>query len=391
MLPVVLTFVRFYLPGFKSGGPVRSIANMVEALGDEYEFRIVTSDRDMLDPEPYANIQPDRWTRIGKSWVYYASKGNRGALHWRRLMREQPHDVLYLNSLFDPTFTLAPLFARRFLPFGSKPVIVAPRGELSPGALASKWWKKSPFLAVARSFDLYGHVLWHASSEEEAALIRRSFGDVGAMAVARNLPSQNSYQTSIAHLSEPDGVLRIVFLSRISRQKNLEYALRIMSRCMTPVRFDIWGTIEDTGYWRACERLIQDMPGNVQVSYRGVAHHKDVLTILARYDLFFLPTRGESYGHVIAESLSAGTPVLVSDQTPWRRLAEHGIGWDLPLDKEGTAFLQAIETASRKDPVERAKWRQAASEYALACARDPDLLAANRNVFATAMRMENSR
>ena len=34
------------------------------------------------------------------------------------------------------------------------------------------------------------------------------------------------------------------------------------------------------------------------------------------YDLLFLPTKGENFGHVILESMSAGTPVLISDTTP---------------------------------------------------------------------------
>ena len=345
----------------------------------------------MLDVEPYGNIRPDRWSRIGKSWVYYASPGRRGIMQWRQLMREQPHDVLYLNSLFDPTFTLRPLLARRYPGLVSKPVVVAPHGELSAGALALKWWKKLPFLAMAKLFGLYRDVLWHASDEVEATQIRNSFGDAEGIVVARNLTAQNPSSLSIARPEETGGVLRIVFLSRISRMKNLDYALRVLSRCITPVRLDIWGTIEDAGYWRACEKLVQDLPSNVQASYRGVAHHEDVLNILAGYDLFFLPTRGENYGHVIAESLSVGTPVLISDQTPWRELSEHGVGWDLPLDRDGTAFLQAIETASRKGEAERAKWRRGASEYALARSRDPNLLAANRNVFATAMRLVKSK
>ena len=52
---------------------------------------------------------------------------------------------------------------------------------------------------------------------------------------------------------------------------------------------------------------------------------------MAANDLFFLPTRGENFGHVIAEALSVGTPVLISDQTPWRKLAAVGLGHDLPL------------------------------------------------------------
>ncbi len=38
----ILTFVGVYLPGFKAGGPLRTIANMTANLGDEFEFWIFT-------------------------------------------------------------------------------------------------------------------------------------------------------------------------------------------------------------------------------------------------------------------------------------------------------------------------------------------------------------
>ena len=56
---------------------------------------------------------------------------------------------------------------------------------------------------------------------------------------------------------------------------------------------------------------------------------------LAKNDLFFFPAHGENYGHVIAEAMAAGCPVLISDQTAWRNLEEKGAGWDLPLDAPG--------------------------------------------------------
>jgi hypothetical protein len=103
---------------------------MVEALGDEFEFRIVTSDRDSLDVAPYYGITSDAWMCVHKAWVYYVSPERRRLFAWARLIRETPHDVLYLNSLFDPVYTLLPLLVRLA---GSqrKPVVVAPRGEFS--------------------------------------------------------------------------------------------------------------------------------------------------------------------------------------------------------------------------------------------------------------------
>ena len=52
----ILVFVNRYLPDYKSGGPIRSIANLVERMGKKYHFYIVTSDRDGGDTKPFNDI-----------------------------------------------------------------------------------------------------------------------------------------------------------------------------------------------------------------------------------------------------------------------------------------------------------------------------------------------
>jgi glycosyltransferase involved in cell wall biosynthesis len=383
--PIILTFVRHYLPGFKSGGPIRSIANIVEALGNEFEFRIVTSDRDSLDKTPYLGIRSDGWVRVGKAWVYYVSPENCGLFAWVRLLRETPHDVLYLNSLFNPEYTLLPLFARRLAGSQKQRVVIAPRGECSPGALGIKRWKKKPFLLISKLAGLYRNVFWHASTEDEANLIRQKLGGATRVVVARNLPSALAQQGAGCEVLDASGPLRIVFLSRIARKKNLDYALRVLTKTCVRIQFDIWGTLEDIDYWNKCQDQIQALPGNVVAQYRGVANHSEVGKILSGYDLFFLPTRGENYGHVITEAFSAGTPVLLSDQTPWRNLRNEGIGWDLPLENGDTAFLEALEEAFHKVKLERVAWRQRVLAFAADHLNDLSLLEANRELFLQAV------
>ena len=62
----ILILVPHYLPGYNAGGPIRSVANMIQFLGDEFKFKIITSDRDLYSDKPFSNISPNRWMKITK-------------------------------------------------------------------------------------------------------------------------------------------------------------------------------------------------------------------------------------------------------------------------------------------------------------------------------------
>ena len=60
----VLVFVGHYLPGFKSGGILRSVENSINYLCDEFDFFIVTRNHDIGDTTPYLNINLKSPTNI---------------------------------------------------------------------------------------------------------------------------------------------------------------------------------------------------------------------------------------------------------------------------------------------------------------------------------------
>ena len=129
-----------------------------------------------------------------------------------------------------------------------------------------------------------------------------------------------------------EGKLRIIFLSRISRMKNLSFVIEVLRSVKVSVEFSIWGPIEDQEYWERCKRQARQLSSNIDYVYQGTVNSELVISTIKEYDLFFLPTQGENFGHVVIEALSAGTPVLLSNQTPWRNLERDGVGWDFPLD-----------------------------------------------------------
>src|ERR1019366_314742 len=144
----VLLTVQFYLPGYLTGGPVRSIAGLVELLGDEFEMLVVASDRDSTAPSPYRDVQLDAWNKVGKAHVYYMRRRSQTIRGMARLLRETPYDLMYLNSFFNPPFSIIPLMVMRLGLVPKRPVLIAPRGEFSPSALRLKSWKKRPLISI---------------------------------------------------------------------------------------------------------------------------------------------------------------------------------------------------------------------------------------------------
>lgn len=391
--PVILTFTASYLPGYRGGGPIRSIVNMVERLSDDFVFRIVTLDRDLHDQHAYQNVEVDAWNTVGKAQVFYVSPSMRTLWGMTRLLRETRYDILYLNSFFDTAFTLCPLIARRLRLAPYRPTILAPRGEFSAGAFELKRWKKEPFVKLARLIGLYRGIWWHASTELEVTDIKRVFPEkhsaiytASNVAVAPDLLERSTAGRGLdcEHIVKDDSMLRVCFLSRISPKKNLDFALRVLACVGVPVEFSIYGPQENLAYWQECLELIAQLPGNIKVRYYGSIPHDQVRTTIAQHDLFFLPTRGENFGHVFLEAWSASTPVLISDQTPWLGLEQQHLGWDISLgDFDG--FVTALEAAAKMNKEQRVHIGRHCFEFALEKAEDSVSLQLNRNLFLSAV------
>lgn len=382
----ILIFVAFYLPGYKSGGPVRTIANMVDQLGDAFHFKIVTADRDSFETTPYAGIEVNAWNRVGNADVYYVSPENRTFKNFRRILQKTPHDVVYLNSLFSTNFTIKPLLLRMVGLLTDTPVVIAPRGEFSEGALALKQTKKKTYLAIAKGIGLYRNLIWQASSTHEVADIQRVMGGrAKEISVAPDLPSSVPRLPVLENAAskKSGGPLKIVCLSRISPMKNLDFALHVLTQVKVPVEFDLFGNISEEIYWSTCKDLIHRLPAHICVNYKGSIPHEEVIPTLTQYDLFFLPTRGENYGHVIYETLAAGTPALISDQTPWLDFEKAGVGWVFPLG-DTSIFASCIERFFEMDYAKRLAMRRDAQAYAANVSKSDETIVANRELFSRA-------
>jgi glycosyltransferase involved in cell wall biosynthesis len=400
--PVVLTFARYYLPGYKAGGPIRSIKSIVQRLSQSFEFRIVALDRDLGGHSPYPGVQQHRWLPLGDGFVRYVSPETFGFAEIADIVGSTPHDLIYLNSFFDPLFTQCVLVNHRLGRLAGRPIVLAPRGEFSEEAVRLKRLKKRTLVRLGKWLGLYDGLTWQASSVREAQDIRRalSIGDAnrsgvlnGRIVIASNLTDSDNAAAPLSTIQDrpiPEGPLRICFLSRISPMKNLDFALRVLAQVRVPVRFAIYGPLESAEYWAKCEALFAQLPENITVVRHEGVEPAQIVSTLAQHDLFLLPTRGENFGHVIYEALRAGLPVLISDKTPWRNLQDPGVGWDLPLSNIAD-FVGKIEDVARWSAYERSERSLRSREFAAKVRYDKTSVEATRQLFFAAIEGHQSR
>lgn len=386
--------IESYLPGTLGGGPVRGLSNMVAQLSEHHEFFILTRNHDYLDSNAYPNIKPNEWIKDeAGSQVYYAS-----GQCWKRASIEAIEalkpDWIYLQGAFSPMTRVLLSACKSNKALHGYKILLAPHGNLSPATLKHHAWRKYFWLSYAKTRNLYSHVSWHSASARESEQIRKCFGagvDIREVPMA---PAPREFSERVTEPNpapfnpnleldsrQPAKCLRLVYFGRLSPEKNLEFAFKCLSEFATThpdtqVVYDVIGS-GSPGYVSQLEAIAHQMPANLHISFIGQlsvsalraqlcqsADSNDAsLEARGAYACMLMPSRTENFSYTILESLQAGIPVLVSDQTPWRDLMAKGVGWDLPLQAVDSWCL-ALEELSRQSAAEESERRQRVLNFA---------------------------
>ncbi|HRP58866.1 MAG TPA: glycosyltransferase [Vicingus sp.] len=325
----ILIFIDWYKPGFKAGGPIRSISNLVDQLYDKAELYIITSNCDYLENIPYNTIKTEEWNTIDNAQVFYISKKNTNAKTIKKLIEEVKPNCVYCNSLFSYYFSLLPIYIAKKLKIRT---VLAVRGMLSKGSLGVKSRKKTFFLRSAKFIGYFNNVIFHATTNEEKKDIENAFGKNSKIIVANNLSQKKSITFIKKHKNTNE--LKLISVARISPEKNTLFAIEILKNCRNNIVFDIYGPIYNQEYWEKCKTAINQLPKNVIVNYKGVLNHDDLDGTLSNYHALFLPSTGENFGHIIIEAMINSCVPIISDKTPWKDLESQKIGFDLPLENK---------------------------------------------------------
>jgi len=378
----ILIFVDWFYPGFRGGGPMVSCLNLIRKLYKEYEIFIFTSANDYTLDTNYDNLLLNEWIDFQEIVkVYYCNSSKLSFSKINEIINEINPVFIYLNSMFSYYFTILPIIQNHFLSKKrNRKVILVPRGMLMDGKLQFNKTKKFIFLNLFKFIGLQKKLILQVTSlEEKQATINRLNITDNQVYLIPNIPSihlLSDYQT----ITKNKNHLKIYFASRIAREKNILFVLRIMKQLNISIEFDIFGAIDHQEYWELCQKEIANLPSNIKVNYKGIYQPMTLKILFKPYHALIFPTFGENYGHVIIEALSLGKPVIITPSTPWTDIEIEKVGWIIDL-KDKKKYKEVLKQLFEMSQEEHDNYAIAAHNYAFNYVNKIDYKSLYRKLF----------
>ena len=334
----ILIIYEFFDPAYKAGGIIQSLRNMIQLLQNEYEFHVITGAYDLNELQPLNGINVNEWNKIQIAEntivnVWYDDKKRLDLIKMKKLINYVAPDIIYINGFMHISFLFNPLMVIKYSDLQGKKIIVAPRGMLQDGAVSTKSFKKKWYLKLIQLFGLTSNIHWHITSNNELEGIKQYFPKSAARySLAGNIPQKPLEQ--IVHSNKQVGTLSLVYASIITSKKNLYFLLASLKLAKSTIHLSIYGVVKESDYWHQCNLLIQQLPINIQVVYKGEYQLQHIQSIISKHDALVLLSKGENFSHAIFEALGAGRPIISSHFTSWNNLTNQQAGWNFPIHNE---------------------------------------------------------
>ncbi len=324
----------------RHGGPSRSVRGLAEGLSRLGEnIELLTTGKGVADSRSPEDAAPVVHTFLRQRPEVLARSES---LHRHLLSRE--FDIVHNHGLW-----LRPLhYANKAARKSGIPLIISPRGMMSPWAWGHRRWKKRLAAWFVHPGAFQAARGWHATAEAEARDIR-NLGFRQPICVAPNgvTPPVPTEETTarlawLELLPELAGRRVALFYSRFHSKKRV---LELIDLWLSKPRADwlllVAGIPEEYSVNQLKSHIVRNGGGDRVLVRDG----QGLPPPYAVASLFLLPSHSENFGLVIAEALVRGVPVLTTDTTPWRQLAEHGAGRCVPWEDYATE-LDALLTNS---------------------------------------------
>ncbi|MEO1576578.1 MAG: glycosyltransferase, partial [Pseudomonadota bacterium] len=339
----ILFVTQGYKPAYRLGGPIVSVAALAEAIvARGHSVTVATTnsnldedidvplgqgiDRDGVEVfyfkrrQVLARLFPFIPT-IGKALGFSYAPDMRPFLQ----SRMDQFDLVHTQLPFTYPTWLASKMARRF----GKPLFYHQRGVFHPERLNFRSWKKRAYIrAVERPILDAANTLIALTSEEID-----SYAALGTQTPVRVIPNginPDVYRREprARALDLPDDATVVLFMGRVHPAKGADRLLEAFIRLQADypqARLVLAGPNEFGLEAEFRERVVAAGLED-RILFPGMMSGEPKLDLLARADVFVLPSDGEGFSMAILEALASATPVLISPGCHFDEVAQYGAG-----------------------------------------------------------------
>ncbi len=252
--------------------------------------------------------------------------------------------IIHIHAWWNLVSILSCLVARWY----KVPVLLSPRGMLTSYTFGNRnsFSKKIIHNLLGKQLLKYCHI--HATSEQEKKDILKIITPK-SIKVIPNLVSFQ-FSTSSFQISTND-IFRLLFLSRIEEKKGLELLFDALTLVDSPWRLTIGGTGQEE-YIQSLKDKAEKLKLSARINWLGLVSNEEKFNLMAAHDLTVLTSYNENFANVVVESLSVGTPVLISKFVGLADyVADKNLGWitGLNIEEIKTGIISAqLDIEKRK-------------------------------------------
>lgn len=340
----ILQITAAYKPAYIYGGPTMSVAKLCENLvlyqklaannKDTFEIEVFTT---TANGETELNVIPNESTIVDDVKVTYFKRLTKDHTHFSpallwalrgEILRFAQNDqslIIHIHAWWN----LVSLFSCAIAKWYNVPIILTPRGMLTAYTSTNRnsFAKKVIHKILGKSLLKYCHI--HATSEKEKIDIQsivnpKSITIIPNLVELSNNPKQHSREQQT--ISKPR-LFQMIYLSRIEEKKGLELLFDALKNLPFSYSLTIAGSGEEK-YVESLKTNAERLEISNRINWVGQVEKDDKFNLLADHDLLVLTSYNENFANVVIESLSVGTPVLLSNEVGLADyVAEKKLGW----------------------------------------------------------------
>ncbi len=311
-----------YKPAFIYGGPTMSVSMLCEQLVKKHvEVMVFTTTANGTDELPVTLNNP---VRVDGVPVIYFKRLTKDHTHFSpallsKLWHEvKNYNVVHIHAWWNMVSVLSCLIAV----LRGVPVIVSPRGTLSPYSFSNKNRFVKKLIHQLLGKPLLDKCFMHVTSQRENAAMSNLVQPKGIF----HLPNFVKLAVKSATENIPHNPIKLLFFSRIDEKKGLDILLDALLSVSIPYHLTIAGN-GDVGYINSLKQYAVAKGIDKHITWAGF-YNDDKFDLLREHDLFILPSHDENFANTIIESLSVGTAVLISQNVGlYDYVQQKNLGW----------------------------------------------------------------